>query len=114
MFGDRDRIGAAVVAYRNAGPPRRLDIDAVVAGAQQLHQLQLRRRPVERVVHLHLAEADDVLGIRQRGVEFGAAGPRDDCIETGRRQFARDVHRAQRIVGQQDLRRHRFPSWAVA
>ena len=40
VLGDRDRISAAVVADGHAGRARGFDIDRVVTGAQELHELE--------------------------------------------------------------------------
>ena len=114
VLGHRDGIGAAVVADGHAGTPRRLDVHPVVAGAEQLDQLEFRGRLIEGVVHFHLAEADDVFGLRQRSLEFRAVGAGDDHVDPGRGELASDIHRAERVVHHDHLRGHRFPPVRLA
>ena len=65
VLGDRDRVGAAIVRERHLGAPRGLEVDIVVAGAEQLHELELRHRLVELIPHRHVRIADHVFGAGQ-------------------------------------------------
>jgi len=49
VLGDSDRVRAAVVGDGHLGLARGLDVDAIVAGAGQLHELQPRRGAEELV-----------------------------------------------------------------
>jgi hypothetical protein len=98
VLGYRGRIGAAVVAHRDAVLARGGDVRAVVAGAQQLDQLEFRRRLVELLLHLVVDEADEVFGVLQRRGVFGAAGRGGDYVVALRRHL-----QCQRVVA---LRQH--------
>ena len=64
VLGDRHRVGAAVVAQRHLALARRLEVGAVVAGAQHLDQLEPGRVLVELRRHVLLHEAHEVARCR--------------------------------------------------
>jgi hypothetical protein len=92
VLGDGHRVRAAVVGDRHARLAGGFDVEAVVAGADELHELQIRRRVVERLPHVLARKAHEVLGVlnglRETRVVLG-----DDLkLEIGRRHGAGDVH----------------------
>ena len=106
VLGDRDRVGAAVVAYRDLGAARGLYVDTVVAGGEKLHQLEPRGGAVERIVHRDFAGAEQVLRLRQGGGEFGRTGGGGHDFELGGRELVHHVEVGQRIGGDEDARHH--------
>ena len=91
VLGDRGRVGAAIVADRHARGARGFQIIGVVAGAQGLDQLQLRRLAVEFRSVLELAGADVELGVLEQVPEFGAAMRRGHQFVAGRDQIMSDL-----------------------
>ena len=65
MLRDGDRVGAAVVAERDLALARRVEIGAIVARAQHLDQLQLRRVLEELRRDILLDETHEVVGARE-------------------------------------------------
>ena len=84
VLGDGDGVGAAVVGDGHLGLARGLDVDPVVAGAGQLHQLQLGRGAEELVADAVARRAQVVLGVGGRIVELGLGGIGDDQLHAGR------------------------------
>jgi len=78
-------------------------IDAVVARAGELHELQLGRRAEELVADPEARRPEIVLGVRRRIVEPGRGGVGDDQLHAGREQFAGDLHDGSRLLGREDL-----------
>jgi hypothetical protein len=91
VLGDRDGVGAAVVGDRHLGAPRRVEIDVVVAGAEQLHQLEPRRRAVERVLHGQARIAQHVFGLPEHGRKLRPVAAHQHQLVAGRRQRAGDL-----------------------
>ena len=91
VLGDRDGVGAAIVGDGHLRAPRRLEIDVVVAGAEQLHQPQPRRRPVERVFHGQARIAQHVFGLPERGRKLRPVAAHQHQLVAGRRQRAGDL-----------------------
>ncbi len=110
VLGDRGRVGAAIVADRHAGGARGVEVVGVVAGAQGLHELQLRRLGVEFRAVLELAGADVELGVLQQVPEFRPAMRRGDQL-VARRQTGRGRSRWSRRRGRSGVRM-RWGMWA--
>ena len=103
VLGHRDRVGAAVVGHRHLGLAGGLDVDLVVAGAGELHQLQLGRGAEELVADAVARGAQVVLGVGGGVVELRLGGIDDHQLEAGRKQLARDLHDRGRLLGREDL-----------
>ena len=103
MLGDGDRVGAPVVGDGHLGLARGLDVDAIVARAGQLDELQLGRGAEELVADTGARRAQIVLGVGGGVVELGLARIRDDQLHAGRQQIARDVHDRGGLGGREDL-----------
>jgi hypothetical protein len=86
MLGDRDRVRAAIVADRHPSLPSGFDVEPIVAGAEQLDQLETGCRPIEFGTELKARAADVIFGILQRRREFGAVELGDDEL-VARRQY---------------------------
>ena len=52
VLGNGHRIGAAVIGHRHARLPGGIHVETVVTGADELHELQIRRHVVERLPHV--------------------------------------------------------------
>ena len=74
VFGDRDGVGAAVVGDGHAGLVGGRDVAAVVAGGEELDELEVGGGGVEGIVHARVAEADEVVAAGHGGVELGREG----------------------------------------
>src|SRR5260370_10271088 len=96
MAGSRCRIGAAIVADRYASRARGFQIIGVVAGAQRLHDPQLRRGLVEFRAVLKLAGADVILRVFQQLEEFGSAMRGSGQLPAGWQQI---VGNGERLLG---------------
>jgi hypothetical protein len=92
VLGDGDRVRTAIVTYRYPSLPRRFDIEPVVAGAEQLDELEAGCRPIKFGTELKTWAADVIFGIPQRRREFGAVEFGDDEFVARRQYFACDVH----------------------
>ena len=90
VLGDGSCIGPAIVADRDARGARGVEIVGVVAGAQGLHELQLRRLAVELRAVLVLAGADVELAVLEEVPEFRAAVRCGDQIVARRDQIMGD------------------------
>jgi hypothetical protein len=75
---------------RHFRAPRGLEIDVVVAGAEQLHELRASAPPCRIVPHRNVRIGDHVLDAGQVGDDLGIV-VNDDCLEPLRRHIARDV-----------------------
>ena len=108
VLGHRHRVGAAVVGHRHPRPLRRRHVEPVVAGTDQLHQLEARGRLEELAVELGAREPHVVADLGQRGGELRRARVGHDHLEAGRHEAARDVeHRGGESGGHEDLGGHR-------
>src|ERR1051326_137675 len=63
-------VGGALPCQRPAGTLRRWEIGPVVARAEALHQLQVRRVLVELLRHILLHEAHEIVRAGQGGLLF--------------------------------------------
>ena len=90
VLGHRDRVRAAIVRERHFRAPRGLEVDIVVAGAEQLHQPELRHRLVELILHRDVRIGDHVFDAGKVGDDLGIVVD-DHGFETLRRHLARDV-----------------------
>ena len=106
VFGDGDRIGAAIVGDRDSRAPRRGDVRAVVAGAQQLDQAQPGRLPEQRFVDGAVDETDEIFGVGDRDIEFRTPDRRLGQVETRRSEVPRRLRGAGEPGGENDLRAH--------
>ena len=107
VLGDRGRVGAAIVADRHAGGAGGFEIVGVVAGAQGLHELQLRRLGVEFRAVLELAGADIEIGILQQVPEFRPAVRRGHQLQPVGQHVVGDLHRLVAVaVGGQNAVGH--------
>src|SRR5438046_1877212 len=98
VLGDGDRVGSAVVADGDPRLSGRLDVDPVVAGADGLAELELRRRAVEVRPEARAGEADEVLGVVDRVEEFGRSLLGDPELVACRHDRAGDLdHRAGQL-----------------
>jgi hypothetical protein len=84
MLCYRDGVSAAVVGNRHLGAARSLEIDVVVAGAEQLVQTEAGRGTIEGVAGAHIGVADEIFGGCERGFELGVLVAHDDELEPGR------------------------------
>src|SRR4029450_11396294 len=104
VLRDRDRVGPAVVGDRDPRPARRRDVEAVVAGADELDELQLRRAAIEIAAQALAREAHEVLGVLHGGGELRRALVCDLELELGRQERASDVdERGRELGGENDL-----------
>ena len=107
VLGHGDGVGAAVVGDGNLRLPRRLAVDLVVAGARELHELELRRRAEELVTHPP-GEAEIVLGLRGRFVKLRRVEVGREQLEAGRRERTHELHDHRRLFrAEEDLVGHR-------
>ena len=112
VFGHRDRVRAAVVGDWYARLARRLDVEPVVAGADQLDQLELRRPTVEVRPHVRAGEPGEVLRVLDGRVELGRALIDDLEVEICRQERAGDLdERRRKLRGEHDLDRHTLVSF---
>ena len=88
MLGDRDRVRAAIVADRHPRLSRRFDVEPVVTGAEQLHQLEAGCGAIEFGTELKARAADVIFGVLQRRRELGAVEFGDDEFVTRRQYLA--------------------------
>src|SRR5262249_15982635 len=84
MLCYRDGVSAAVIGNRHLGAARSLEIDIVVAGAEQLVQTEAGRGTLEGLAGAHIGVADKIFGGCERGFELGALVTDDDELEPGR------------------------------
>ena len=91
MFGNGGGVGAAIVAERHAGTPCGGEVGLVVAGAQQLDQLQVRAGLEQRVVHEPVHEAHEIFGVPHCVEIFGALRRHYGKLEARRRHVPRDI-----------------------
>jgi hypothetical protein len=103
VLGDGDGVGAAVVGDGHLGLARGLDVDPVVAGAGQLHELQLGRGAEELVADPRPWRAQIVVGVAGDIVELGLGGIDDDQLHAGRQQLLRDLHDGSGLGRREDL-----------
>ena len=107
VLGDRDRVGAAVVGDRHPGLAGGLQVERVVAGADELHELHLLGGGVEVVAERVAAEAHEVLGVAGGVQEAGAGRVDRHQLEAGRRHLDGDVEHGLGELGrEEDLGRH--------
>ena len=91
MLGDGGRVGAAIVGHRHAGLARCAEVGPIIAGTEQLDQLQARTGLEQRAVNGGIDIADEILGIFHLRAELGGPGRGKDKVETGRGHFAGHV-----------------------
>ena len=103
VLGHGDGVGAAVVGHGHLRLARGLDVDAVVAGARQLHELQLGRRAEELVADAGARRAEVILGVGGCIVELGLGRIGDDQLHARRQQLTRDLHDGSGLRGREDL-----------
>ena len=103
VLGDGDGVGAAVVGDGHLGLARGLDVHAIVAGAGQLHELELGRRAEELVADARPRRAQVVLGVAGRIVELRLGRIDDDQLHAGRQELSRNVHDGGGLRGREDL-----------
>ena len=98
VLGDGDGVGAPVGGHGHGSLARRLDVDPVVAGADELDELEMRRRAVEVRPEARAGEADEVLGVVDRVEEFGRSLLGDPELAACRHDRAGDLdHRAGQL-----------------
>src|SRR5262249_46731783 len=99
----RDRIGAPVVGDGHLRLARGLDVNAVVARAGQLDELELGGGAEELVADARARRAQVILGLGGRVVELGLGGIGDDELHPGRKELAGDLHHGGLLRGCEDL-----------
>ena len=103
-------LAPPLLADRHLGAPRGLQIDVVVAGAEQLDQLQLGRRLMKRVRHLQARIADYVFRRGHRRLGFGLAF-HDHGVEARRRHLAGNLADLGKRRRYDDNPRWHIASW---
>jgi hypothetical protein len=107
VLGHRHRVGAAVVGDWHLGLLGGLEVERVVAGADELDQLDVLAGRVEVVAERVAAEAHEVLGVLGRFQELRCHRIDRDQLEAGRRHLDGDVeHRLGEPRREQDLGGH--------
>ena len=107
VLGDGDRIRAAVIGDRHPGPAGGPDVETVVAGADQLDQLELGRPAIELRAEALAREPHEVLGVFHGRGELGRTLLGDVQLELGWQERAGDVdERRGELRGENDLGRH--------
>ena len=96
VLGDGHRVRPAVVGDGHPRPASGLDVEPIIAGADELDQLELGRGLVERGVHAPAGEAHQVLGLLDCLRELRVFALEHDELEAGRDHAAGDVHDALR------------------
>ena len=87
VLGHRHRVRAPVVGDGYAGAPRRFDVRAVVAGAQELDEPELRRGAVQLFVDEPVHESHEVPRLGDRGTILGASRRHPHELEAGGREL---------------------------
>src|SRR6266545_3724905 len=103
VLGDGDGVGATVVGDGHTGLARGLDVDAIVARAGQLYELELGRGAEELVADALPRRAQVVLGVDGGVVELWLTWIGDDQLHAGWEQIARDFHDGGGLGGREDL-----------
>ena len=99
MLRHGDRVGAAIGAQRHAALAGRLEVGAVVARAQHLDELEVRRILEELRRHVLLDEAHEIVGTGQGGLLLRRIVQRlDDLVALG----GQVVDHRQRVLGSDD------------
>lgn len=92
MLGHGHRVSAPIVGDGDLGPARRFDVEPVIAGADELHQLELRHGAVEIGSHPFAGEPQEELGVAGPVQGIGRE-PLDDLeIVPVRHHGSGDVH----------------------
>jgi hypothetical protein len=91
MFGDGAEIGAAVVDNQHAGRACRIEVDTVVAGAEQLHEAKPRGATIEGAIHA-FDVAEQVFGGGKRFAIGGVGGGSRNQREIWRRHLVCELH----------------------
>ncbi|MGQ4810461.1 hypothetical protein NKDENANG_03930 [Candidatus Entotheonellaceae bacterium PAL068K] len=92
VFGHRYRVRPAVIGDWYAGLPGGFDVYAVVAGANQLHQSEVRGGTVKRLIERIAGEAQVVLRVLHGGQEVRGVLIDDMHLIVFRQHAQRNIH----------------------